>query len=528
MSSGEPPLSVPIDGEIDEASVAAGVRRLVPSLGDFIQQQRWYGEKSRAAASWTVAEVAPVRAGADWFALTIIAPDVKETAGRTWYFLPLAIVPPTSASSPVLASLQTAAGPRHVVDALTAAPFARWWLDQATAGAGMAGEQGTFLWQSLPGLAERLPAAQAGPISTGTAEQSNSSVRFDDAIFLKVFRRLRAGINPDEEVGRFLATRTPFRRLPIPLATAAYSANGGSTYPLTLAQTFVASVGDGWKYTLASLHRAVDETCLVPASGLYEPQQLVPAYNEAARLLGERTGELHLALSVDAGDLAFTPEPITASDAEGWEESVVTRLRATAADLNARASDLSSSLRRRVAKFSQRVPELERRAAGFRVQVSGLKTRVHGDYHLGQTMRTPDDDWVILDFEGEPARSIAERRAKTSPLKDVAGMLRSFGYARGAALRAAGERGRSPEVERFLWRWESATRIAFLAGYRSVARQRSGLVPEGASFDAATAAWELDKALYEIGYELGNRPDWLDLPLDALLLGGTSVTPPAS
>ncbi len=415
-----------ISGELDEGGVAALVRRLVPAVGEFVQKQRWYGEKAREAVSWSVAEVAPIRAGRNWFALTIVTVGFEDTADRAQYFLPLAIVaePPSTTG---LAELVTVDGPRYVVDALTLDEFARWWLERTSASAAFESENGSFRWQSLPGLAELLSAALTGEIRVGSAEQSNSSIRFDDAVFLKVFRRLRAGINPDEEVGRFLANQTPFRCLPVPIGTASYVSPDGATYPLALAQAFVPSVGDGWDFTLAWLGQAIDDRSLVGLSSPSEPKPDLPSYAEAARLLGVRTGELHLAMTIEAGDPAFRPEPLTETDARGWEESVLARLRATVADLQERAPELAAPLRRRITGLVELVPRLELRATGFRAQIGGLKTRVHGDYHLGQVLRTPDDDWVVLDFEGEPARSIEERRAKTSPLKDVAGMLRSFG-----------------------------------------------------------------------------------------------------
>jgi maltose alpha-D-glucosyltransferase / alpha-amylase len=163
---------------------------------------------------------------------------------------------------------------------------------------------------------------------------------------------------------------------------------------------------------------------------------------------------------------------------------------------------------------------LDERANGYRDELNTRRIRVHGDYHLGQTLRTPDSDWVIIDFEGEPARSLEERRQRASVLKDVAGMLRSFAYARGAAERSAG--GSTDRAARNrLEVWEIGARRAFLAGYRqALAATPLRLVPEeDAAFAQALAAWELDKALYEVAYEARNRPDWLELPLCSLLPG---------
>jgi maltose alpha-D-glucosyltransferase/alpha-amylase len=222
-------------------------------------------------------------------------------------------------------------------------------------------------------------------------------------------------------------------------------------------------------------------------------------------------------MAADPTAPAFAPEPITEADAAAWEGILIARLRQTAALLRERQVELAPDLRRRIDAFTAALPDLERRAAGFHALVGCVKTRVHGDYHLGQVLRTPDDDWVIIDFEGEPARTIAERRAKRSPLKDVADMNRSFGYARGAALRQLPTPTADGVAQ--LAAWETTARAAFVAGYRAtIARTSLSLAPTADErFAAALAAWELDKALYEIAYELGNRPDWLALPLDALL-----------
>jgi len=244
---------------------------------------------------------------------------------------------------------------------------------------------------------------------------------------------------------------------------------------------------------------------------------------DALRRLGERTGELHRALAADPADPDFAPESISAADATAWEADTLTALAAVANDFQRQSRELPPTVQDVVARFLEAEPALRLRAAGFRTLVGLPKTRVHGDYHLGQTLRTVRDDWTILDFEGEPARPIAERRAKTSPLKDVAGMLRSFGYARGVARRdAAVTADLAAGGTAVLADWEIEARAAFLDGYRSGIAGAPALVPtDPAAFAAALAAWELDKALYEVHYEHSNRPDWLDLPLAALLADPT-------
>jgi maltose alpha-D-glucosyltransferase/alpha-amylase len=233
------------------------------------------------------------------------------------------------------------------------------------------------------------------------------------------------------------------------------------------------------------------------------------------KLLGETTAELHLELARTTTNRDFSPEPIVQEDISGWEREVEVSLAKVEERLRRfNAHDADSALL--VEAFLDAVPQLEARAMGFDRLIGTSKIRVHGDYHLGQTLRTPDGQFVILDFEGEPSRPIAERRAKMSPLKDVAGMFRSFNYARGVTERSAPARSHDHSS---LVTWERETRDAFLGGY--LVRARDGharFLPDSAEdVREALAAWELHKALYEILYELDNRPAWMVLPLAATL-----------
>ncbi len=483
---------------LDAVGVAAILRAVVSGvLPTYLPEQRWFGEKDRAVTAAAVSDAAVVQLDADWVALVIVRLNL-DGGEEAEYFVPLALVTEAPAATPVLAGVETACGRRVLVDALMTTPFRRWCLHQLRSGQTLTGERGRFLWEPLPGLDERFAAASATAPELVSAEQSNSSIRYDDAVFLKVFRRLRPGTNPDEEIGRYLADRTTFRRLPLPLAAARYADPGGDNYQIALAQSFEPNLGDGWSFTLRLLTSSPAEL-LRPLSGL-----------------GSRTAQLHLALGQESDDPAFCPEVVSAEDAHRWESALRSRITDTVSALQRRGPELDPTLADGIALLGERVPDLERRAAGFRAAVGSRAIRVHGDYHLGQVLRTPDGDWMILDFEGEPARPIAERRAKSSPLKDVAGMLRSLGYARSAALRAAGN-GEADAAT--LQAWDAAARAAFLAGYgATLAADRLGLVPDDdADFRAALEAWELDKAVYELGYELNNRPDWVGHALGTLL-----------
>jgi maltose alpha-D-glucosyltransferase/alpha-amylase len=239
----------------------------------------------------------------------------------------------------------------------------------------------------------------------------------------------------------------------------------------------------------------------------------------AERLLGQRTGELHVALGA-VQDPEFVPETTSPAVIDEDARRTLSAIEETILLLQDRRRHLPGPLMSRLPDAIAGLRALATRADGYRAELNTLRIRVHGDYHLGQTLRTLDEDWVIIDFEGEPARSLEERRQRASVLKDVAGMLRSFAYARGAAERAAETSPVSHrEVRAHLDVWEAGARRAFLEGYRqALAAAEMRLVPddEGA-FVRALTAWELDKALYEVAYEARNRPDWLELPLRSLL-----------
>jgi maltose alpha-D-glucosyltransferase/alpha-amylase len=275
-----------------------------------------------------------------------------------------------------------------------------------------------------------------------------------------------------------------------------------------VAQRFVESEADGWRFALDSLRAMLNAD--------KEWEQLHSSWLEDMQLLGETTADLHLQLASASSNREFSPEPITHPDVEAWESEAygsLERVQVRLGRINAPDEETSTLIE----AFMNALPGLSARRLGFERLVGCSKIRVHGDYHLGQTLRTTDKRFVVLDFEGEPSRPIAERRAKSSPLKDVAGMFRSFNYARGVTERA--ENGQSHGVPGGLINWERETREAFLSGYLD--RARSGharFLPDSAEdVREALAAWELHKALYEVLYELDNRPSWLGLPLAATL-----------
>lgn len=485
-------------------ALAAVVKRELPvALRTFLPMQRWFGAKDRRITDVTVADVSVSPSGGLWYAAVIVDVGVDQIDTMR-YLLPLVTTPASPPAGTVLLEIETPSDRWSLCDAFSAASFPDWLLHQISDEAIWTAEKGQFRWIVEGKINDYLGAAHTGPSRVVTADQSNSAVIFGDALFLKLFRRLRPGVNPDEEVGRFLSLETSFRHLPRLMATGRYEARGEPPTGIGIVQTFVPSVGDGWSWML---HHLTQMTSLGPDdTGVL-----------AAGLLGQRTGELHATLASASHNPDFRAEAIGPDDTARWTTATSRAIEGVRDALQARRPrPPASSFPSPADAIERELTALHDRASGYIELLGHQKIRVHGDYHLGQTLRTVDDDWTILDFEGEPNRTIDERSAKTSPLKDVAGMLRSFAYARATAGRNANQPG--PETDSVLAEWERAARTAFLREYRRAAAGATNLVPtDDVSFARALAAWELDKTLYEVLYELGNRPDWLEIPLRDLV-----------
>jgi maltose alpha-D-glucosyltransferase/alpha-amylase len=365
---------------------------------------------------------------------------------------------------------------------------------------------------------------------TGSAEQSNTSIIFGDLAILKLFRRLSPGRNPEVEITRFLTETAHFRNIPAYLGDLQRESDGGT---IAFLQAFAANEGDGWAWTLEELTRYYENVAGSPApSSVGSPaafessKEIVPdarehagLYLDAAHLLGRRTAELHLALATPASDAAFTPELYSGEDLamerERIEQQVTAALGALERTLATSEQEIPPPTLQEARDLLQQRGSLKNLLAGVNGDPSqfGQRIRIHGDYHLGQLLRTKND-FLIVDFEGEPARSLEERRRKQSPLRDVAGMLRSFSYAANAVLSKQSQR--SPEhgsTGRFWARlWERSASSEFLRGYRETMGP-SELLPASDKADMFLRALLLEKACYELAYELNNRPAWMHIPL---------------
>jgi maltose alpha-D-glucosyltransferase / alpha-amylase len=509
---------------------------------EYMQKQRWFAGKSSQIRSTHIADWASLNSSHSALALV----EVDFTSGMSdIYLTSLAMTfgdgvaalqrsAPNAIIVPIVADKGYGLVEEGVFDDSTCAALfslIEKQLELNSRHGRIAGVRGKVFEEILGSANTPLP------VRRGSAEQSNTSILYGDRFILKLFRRQEPGLNPDAEIGRYLTEKTHFSRIPPFAGLIEYRpAAGSEASTLAMLQGLVANEGDGWKWTLEELDRYY-ETCAPvafpeaatadlgnavelserPASQLARDH--VGIYLESAATLGRRTAELHLALASPTDDPAFAPELLAPKDIE-------TLLQ----DLREHASNVFDLLKERVSYLPDEVVEtaatvLSRRRwilDNFRAfrsdNLRAQRIRIHGDYHLGQVLKVRTD-FVLLDFEGEPERPLAYRRAKQSPLKDVAGMLRSFSYAAYASLLNYTSR-HSEDIARLEpWGqlWERAASAEFLRAYRDTAQAGEFLPLDNADFRQLLDIFLLDKALYEVRYELNSRPAWVRIPLLGIL-----------
>ena len=364
------------------------------------------------------------------------------------------------------------------------------------------------------------------------AEQSNTSVAYEDRLILKLFRRLDAGINPELEVGRFLTERTSFRNMPSLAGAIEYNQERSEPFTLAILQEFIPNEGDAWEYTVDMLNgyfervlarASHDRKVIPPTTGPLEhleeeipplAEEMIGGYLEFARLLGQRTAELHVALASRDDNRDFAPESINAMYRRSIYQATRTRADQAFRLLRKRVSKLPEGLRAEARAVLGLADQIDERLRGVvRQKVTGMRMRCHGDYHLGQVLFT-GKDFYIMDLEGEPGRPISERRLKRSPLRDVGGMLRSFHYASVSAMTGGGVRPEDiASLEPWAQYWNFWVSVDFLKAYLDGVEEAEILPDTPASLAALLDLCVLDKALYELDYELNNRPDWVAIPL---------------
>src|SRR5262245_57236108 len=389
-------------------------------VGD-LSSRRWFGAKTRAVSRVTPLDFAAVTPGGD--VLAIFRVDFAD--GHETYCIPLR------------ARVGEASHESSVPDALDDPAFCAALVEQIRAGSALGGRHGRFHFRATALLTELLPEIPE-QINRVKTEQSNTSVVFGSKAILKVFRRLESGPNPDLEITDFLTRYTGFRAAPRLLGSIEYRGDGAEPTTVATLHEFIRNQGDAWTAAQARLgeYFAAAVTGLDPGRSpdLTAAQALAAVDVKDARVLGELTGALHMALA-GAVDPALSPQPIDAEEGRIWQERMKSRLDRANPALAAALDTLPSEIRELAQRSVESAPLLVESLTGLDALAAErvMKIRIHGDYHLGQVLRA-DGGFVVVDFEGEPARPLAERRARECALRDVAGMLRSFAYAVGAAM----------------------------------------------------------------------------------------------
>jgi maltose alpha-D-glucosyltransferase/alpha-amylase len=543
--------TITVTGSWDSIFRGRGKAAIEAVLPHYLKARRWFGGKARAIRSARVVEAIPIakaRVRPNSY-LALLRVDYFEGEPET-YALPLTFAV-GGRGDRVLSEFPQAAVVRLrmerddeeglVFDALWEETFCETLLGAIAGHRRFKGAEGEITaWSTRVFRRTRGPGDEPLEGSVLRAEQSNTSIIYGDRLILKVFRRLGEGINPDLEIGRFLTEKAPLAHIPPVAGFIEYRRGRGEPITLAILHGLVPNEGGAWEYTLDELERyfervltAQPETEEVPppAKSLLdlaedEPPQLaidlIGPYLESARLLGQRSAELHVALASNLDDPDFVPEPFSPLYQRAVYHSMRTLTGQVLQLLRGHLQHIPEALRDQAQQLlGLEEAILKRFGAILGRKITGTRIRCHGDYHLGQVLYT-GRDFVIIDFEGEPARPLSERRIKRSPLRDVAGMLRSFHYAAYAALVNHDASGsvRQEDIaalepwSRFWHRWVSA---AFLKAYLAGAVQVPFL-PEGREeLQALLDAYILEKAIYELGYELNNRPDWVRIPLQGIL-----------
>ncbi len=502
MNSSDTPLLLPgppsaqvfVPGEL-----RAQLEREV--LPGYLAGCRWFGGKARQPLVCKVCATAAV--SADPAAARLVLVEIAYASGAPdMYLLPLHVAVGERAAA-VARETPPAVVARFreggvLFDAVHDADFRAALFALMAHGGGV----GEIAGVSGGGLPESAPASRVLAV-----EQSNTSVIYGERVFLKLYRRLEEGVNPDAEILRFLRARN-FPHVPPFCGAVEWRAPGRAPRVLALATGMVANEGDAWSFTLRELTRQLG---CVAAGQTDGAEKIEAAYLARAGQLGQRTGALHLALAEATDDADFAPEPLTEGDFTELAETVRSTADQVLGRLRERLAALDPATRETAVAVLAAEPVMRARIAALGAQpVAAAKTRTHGDYHLGQVLNT-GGDFVIIDFEGEPAKPLAERRRKRSPLRDVAGMLRSFHYAAHSALGAfAAERA---ALEPLAERWHARARAAFLAAWIETTEGAAFVPAERAERARLLDAFLLEKALYEVAYELNNRPAWLGIPL---------------
>ncbi len=494
-------------------------------LPEYLRGCRWFGAKARPVRDIRIIEQIALGEAESAAQLWLVQVDYVDGAPEV-YAMPVQVATGSAAhnltrSSPQAVLAKIGGNGGVLYDAIWDAEFRASLFRLMASGARWQGRHG-----ELRGIGSSLLTAEPGENVPDSqilkAEQSNSSMLFDNRFFLKLYRKLEDGVNPDVEVTRFLTERAQFAHVPAFVGAIEYRRPRTEPTVVALLQTAVPNEGDAWSLTLDAvgrfyervLARKSDLQNAVAAPGLLLDELIGGIFPEKARLIGTRTGEMHRALASEAADKGFAPEPFNAMAQRSVYQTMRASLRKAFALLQKKVGNLPEAFRAEAAEVlaaESQILAQEQRI--LQHHADAAKIRIHGDYHLGQVLYT-GKDFVILDFEGEPARPMSERKLKRSALRDVAGMMRSFQYAAYSALWQPSTREEDRAfLEHWADLWYRQLSAIFLESYLLATAGASFLPKKESDLQILLEAYLLDKAVYEVGYELNHRPDWVLIPV---------------
>jgi maltose alpha-D-glucosyltransferase/alpha-amylase len=538
--SAPPVMDLLLEGVLTESFE----NRILPA---YLNACRWFGGKTRGIRACRVVERIPL---AEAGGAHVILIDITYfDGGIETYLLPLQI-----AAGPAAAAIRQEAPQAIIARFITEQPDQEAILFDAVHDEKFRAALFELMARQKSQRAERgvvagfpgtlLAGAETPASRVHKVEQSNSSIIYQDRWFLKLYRRIEEGINPDAEIIRFLSERRHFENVPPFGGSIEYRRPRGETRVLGLLLGLVANEGDTWTRALDSLGRfyervleARPDPATIPPLSIFTPNEKASAvlnsliggvHPERIRQLGERTARMHFALAGEETDAGFSPEPFTSLYQRSVYQSMRGSLRRTLALLQRQVPALEGDIRKLALEVLGGEPEILARVARLlRRKIVCSKIRTHGDFHLGQVLNT-GKDFVIIDFEGEPTRSLGERKMKRCALRDVAGMMRSFHYAAHTALSMHRQTVRPedvPVLEPWADLWASWISSAYLQSYLESAAGAIFIPDNPEDTETLLEAFLLEKAVYEVGYELNNRPKWIGIPLRGIrqILGDRAV-----
>lgn len=504
---------------------------ILPYLAEYIRQARWFGSKGKPVIKASIIDytlISPSHSQAFFIPLIL---KLEYRGSFDIYHVPLAILKKDSSADTastlegkIILHVTAGRDVWLVVDGCSDRRFNLFEIGMIVDEGNIKSHAGIFEFEHTGFLAEnKKDLIPVNTVKFVSSEQSNSSTIFNMSFIFKHFRKLEDGVNPEYEVLKYLCSCTQFRNIPMLAGSLQYHGRELES-TVGVLQSYVENYCDGWTYLCGKLRHLYDNAIDLPLE-LGDVTDIIARKFCAddisdARQLGEITGGLHMALATGADQKAFDPERITSEDVEGWSNTTRGNFYDTITDI-LENSDMQQPVRDEVIALLDKKEKLFARleSLDFLVNEGVFKIRVHGDYHLGQVLKT-DKGFTVFDFEGEPARPLGYRRRKNCALKDVAGMLRSFDYAVHSTLfeRGNGRQHPEPKIRSLGLAWRSLVCNAFLDGYyRETIMKRASFLPS--SIDLANkilSSFVIDKAIYELGYEANNRLAWIGIPLEGI------------